>query len=192
MLMDSTESYVEYISPFVIHQNPASWYALLVLSGTESRCCVWLCKRQFKPYWPRYQAMTKLSRSRRDIRWRSVIPGYLFLPAVGELNWRLLRRYNPYIHGVLADAATDEWIKIPDKGENSIGRIREIEMALNSSPVAAAQGIPFRVGQRVHIENLGADATITRIDGARHITVETKMFERVIRVNLSVLEIESV
>jgi transcription antitermination factor NusG len=163
-----------------------------VLSGAEHRCCVWLRRRQYEPYWPRYQAMTKLSRHRRAMRWRSVIPGYLFLPAVGELNWRLLRRYNPYIHGVLADASTDEWIRIPDGGANSIERIREIEMALNSSPVAAAQGIPFRVGQRVRVDRLGAEAIIVRIDSARQITVETRMFERAIRVCLPVSEIEAV
>jgi hypothetical protein len=30
---------------------------LLVQSSAEQKCCYWLRRRQYRPYWPRYNAM---------------------------------------------------------------------------------------------------------------------------------------
>lgn len=174
--------------------NAARWLALLVQSGGEGRAVRALRRERFgKAYWPRYKAMVKarLRGGPRVTKLRSVIPGYLFLLAEGGIDLAEMRGYTATIRGVLTDV-NGKWVVFPESGRNSIDDIRRIEAALNASPVAAAQGIPFKTGQRVRIDRLDMDGTITRIDGAAQITVEARMFGRLTRVILPVAEIEAI
>ena len=174
-----------------IIESPVRWYALLVESGSERKACIWLKRRQFNPYWPRYKGTVKLNRHRREIRWRSVIPGYLFLPIpiTQDINMDLLKKA-PAIREALRNGHGDI-VEIPEKGQQGIEKIRFIEEALNLSAVAAAQGIPFKVGQRIFIRRLEIEGTIARIDSRRQITVEAPMFGSRVRMVMPVAELEA-
>lgn len=156
-------------SPY-IYQGECDWAALLTQPGSERKACIWLRRRQFEPYWPRYRGQVKLNRHRRAIRWRSVIPGYLFLPMVGEINWPLFDRA-PGIHGKMTNA--EGYAK--RLTQQHIADIQRIEAALNSSEINAVQGIPFKVDQRVRpVDDLYCqwEGKIVRIDSRRQIAVE--------------------
>jgi transcription antitermination factor NusG len=166
---------------------PPRWFAVLVQSGAELRCWHWFRRRGIDPYWPCYR--TQPRQRGRQARFRAVIPGYLFLPLPAFISWTDVRRYNSAFRGVLSDA-DGEFIELPDR---DVTRIRDIELALRSSPIAAAQGIPFKVGQQVMISRLDLEGTIIRIDSSRHIEVEAKhLFGRVVRIHLPVSEIDAV
>lgn len=169
----------------------AAWYALLIESGKERKACIWMRRRQYEPYWPRYMSPTKLNRHRFAERWRSVIPGYLFLP-IGErgANWSLLETA-PGFRSFLRSGSGD-LIKIPEFGRQGIEQIREIESALNLSIIAAADGVPFKVGQQVMLSKLEIPAIVLRIDRKRKICVEAKLFGRVVRINVPAAEIEAI
>jgi transcription antitermination factor NusG len=171
-----------------------AWFALKVRAGSESRAKRALEARSIVPYWPRYQALKRIIGSRLAARrksWRSVIPGLMFVPVDYRAVHETIRSYSTSIQGVLADAG-GKWVTIPDNGRQSMETIRQIEAALNASAIAARDGIPFRVGQRVRVERLASEGTIARIDGTRQITVEAFMFGRVTRMIVPVSEIESV
>src|ERR1700685_2424563 len=162
-----------------IYDKPCKWYALLTESGTERKATIWLKRRQYHPYWPRYMGQVKLNRHRRGVRWRSVLPGYIFIPipTEREANWQLLEK-TPGVRGVMRHPNYD-FIEFKLRDISDICRI---ELALNESPVAASEGIPFRVGQKVRImsgifEN--QQTCIMRIDKGRKLTVEVPLFGRV-------------
>jgi len=165
-----------------------SWYVLL--SQGERRACRWLVRRQYAPYWPTYVGTVKLNRHRRQARVRSVLPGYLFLPlpAEPEPNWRLILK-TPGVREVIRDVDN---VPIIIK-DIEITHIRDIEAALNASPMCAVEGIPFRLGQMVRVTN---DALwqwrgpIMRIDHGGQITIEVEMFGRRTRATVPVAEIE--
>lgn len=167
------------------------WYALMITAGMERKVCIWLRRRQYQPYWPRYKGPVKLNRHRTANRWRSVIPGYLFLPQPPfEMNWRLIEEDAPGGAGFLRSHGAI--VKIPESGKQGIERICEIEAALNASPVAAADGIPFKVGQRVQISKLCLEGVVVRLDKKRKICVETSLFGRVTRITVSAADVEAV
>lgn len=189
MEMTSTEKFEADCEPV---QAPRSWYAFLVETGKERRVSDWLTVRQFQPYWPRYKGQVKLNRHRRAIRPRSVIPGYLFVPLNLEPNWRLLTGTHAKaigIRGVLRSGSSDYAILT----EQHIEAIRNIEAALNESPVCATEGIPFKVGQRVRVnsEPWNWEGPIIRIDSRRQIVVEARMFGRATRIVVAASEIEA-
>ena len=165
------------------------WYALLVGFGMERKVCIWLRRRQFSPYWPRYKGPVKLNRHRRQIRWRGVIPGYLFLPVpiCDEINCPLLEKApgSPKIMRAIDNHPRE--IK-----DYEVDRIKEIEVALNESVIAAAEGIPFRRGQQVRIPKLEMDAKIMEIDSARRIVLEAALFGRMIKFTVAASDIESI
>ena len=165
------------------------WCALLVQSNAERKCCIWLKRRGFSPYWARFKASQKLNRHRRAMRWKSVIAGYLFLPKYDQMNWKLIEDA-PGVRGFLRMAG--EIVSLPESGEQGIAKIREIEDCLNASPVAAAQGIPFKVKQKVRVAKLEMEAIIIKIESARLIELEGNIFGRVTKIRLPVTEIEAI
>lgn len=175
-----------------IYQNPCRWFALLTDSGTERKATIWLKRRQFHPYWPRYMGPVKLNRHRRGVRWRSVLPGYVFLPIPieKEANWQLIER-TPGVRSVMRYASR-EFIEFKTADIDSISRI---EVALNESPIAASEGIPFRVGQQVRIVSGIFENHITAIlaiDKGRRISLEVPMFGSTTRIVLPAADIEAV
>jgi len=145
------------------------WYALLVMGGRERKVCIWLRRRQYSPYWPRYRGQVKLNRHRRAVRWKSVIAGYVFLPHVEWMNWRLIEE-GPNVIGFMRNAGT--LIKIPNLGREGIEGIKSIEESLNASPLAAADGIPFKEGQKVWVSRMEQFGTILSIEKGRKLIVE--------------------
>lgn len=149
----------------------ACWYALLVASGTERKACIWLRRRQYEPYWPRFMGQVRLNRHRRQMRWRSVIPGYLFLPIFTEANWPLIEEA-PGVHGIMSNGEGGH-IEIPEAGKDGIEQIRAIEAALNASPIAAADGVPFKAGQQIRLKLLdNIEGKIISVEKGRKLIVE--------------------
>lgn len=165
------------------------WYALLVQSGKERQVCIWLRRRQYEPYWPRFMGIVKLNRHRKAKRWCSVMPGYLFLPDTGAINWELVEGAQG-VHGFMSSASGHLTV-IPDKGKQGIEQIKAIESAMQESVIAAAHRIPFKINQKVWVERLSVEGKILRIDGPRRIEVEVLMFDRKTKVFLPVPEIEA-
>ena len=166
------------------------WYALLVQSGKERKFCFWLRKRQYQPYWPRFMGVVKLNRHRKAKRWCSVIPGYLFLPDNGAINWELIEEAQG-VHGFMSNASGD-LVDLPYKGKQGIEQIKLIESALQESVIAATQGIPFKTGQQVWVGKLSVEGKILRIDNSRQITVEVPMFGSRVKSVMPVSELEAV
>ena len=76
-----------------------------------------------------------------------------------------------------------------------IAHVREIEEALNVSPIAAVQGIPFKVGQRVRITGKNHPAwegPIVRIENKRRVVVEIFMLGRTVCLTVSANKLEAV
>ncbi len=170
--------------------SATAWYALLIASGAERKACIFLRKRQYEPYWPRYRGEVKLNRHRRAIRYRSVIPGYLFLPIKPAPHWALFED-EAWYRGVIRDSKCEP-VQIPELGRQGIEQIREIESALNASPIAAADGVPFKIGQKVRLVRLELTGTVMRIDKRRRVCVEAKLFGRDTRIMVAALEIEPI
>lgn len=169
--------------------SATGWYALLVQSGKERQVCIWLRRRQYEPYWPRFMGIVKLNRHRKAKRWCSVMPGYLFLPDIGAINWELVEGAQG-VHGFMSSASGHLTV-IPDKGKQGIEQIKAIESAMQESVVAAAQGIPFKVGQKVWIDRLSSEAVIKKIDSRRQIGLEILMFGSKVRMTAPVSELEA-
>lgn len=167
-----------------------TWYALM--TDSEKKACIWLRKRQYEPYWARYMGPVKVNRHRTMSRWRSVLPGYLFLPIpMGrDPNWRLIEE-SPGIRSVMRQG-NFEPVRISSR---DIDEIRRIEGAMNASEIAAREGIPFKVGQKVRVINdtLGFEGTVIKLDTKRKITIEVpSLFGRVTKIMLPVSEIEAI
>ncbi len=174
-----------------IYADPCTWYALLIESGAERKATIWLKRRQYKPYWPRYMGHVKLNRHRRGMRWRSVIPGYLFLPipTEREAGWQLIEQ-TPGVRGVMRHADYN----FVEFKEQDIADVSRIEKALNESPVAATEGIPFRVGQMVRIVRgifEGHQTAILSIERGRKIGLEVPWMNSTTKIILPVSEIEA-
>lgn len=155
-----------------VYQGQCDWVALLSEPGRERQACIWLRRRQYEPYWPRYKGQVKLNRHRRAVRWRSVIPGYLFLPNI-NINWRLIEEDAPGVHGKMRNS--EGYPKLLKT--KIITDIQRIEAALNSSEINAAQGIPFKIGQLVRpTDDLYNhwEGKIVRIDARNKIGVEVR------------------
>lgn len=165
------------------------WYALLVQSGKERQVCIWLRRRQYEPYWPRFMGIVKLNRHRKAKRWCSVMPGYLFLPDAKPIDWSLVEEAQG-VHGFMSMASGD-LVVIPHRGRQGIEQIRSIEAACNADAKAAAFGIPFKKGQLVKIDRLETHGEIIAINNRRQIFVEVQMFGRATRLALPVDEIEA-
>lgn len=166
-----------------------SWYALLVEANQERRICDWLYIRQYRVYWPRFESLVKLNRHRRGKRYRSVLPGYLFIfvPIGRELNGRLLEEY-PHIRRIMRYASGD----IVVVSAEDIDKIRDLETALQNE-VAAAGNIPFRIGQIVSVRSLcGASCKILAIDSGKRIEVEANLFGGKRRSFVAVSDIEAI
>jgi transcription antitermination factor NusG len=165
------------------------WFVLLTES--ERKAAVWLERNQYLPYWPKYSGQEKLARGRRRACLRSVIPGYIFLPLANgsDPDWKHVLG-TPGVREVIRDGEHTP-ISI---GNYEIGRIRDIEAALNSSPLCAAEGIPFHVGQIVRVRNdmlWSWRGPIVHIDKGGKITIEADVFGRRSKVVLPVHEIEA-
>lgn len=175
----------EQVSP-----QPATvdrWYALLTRAGLERRACIWLRIRQLEPYWPRYNPVPRPYQDPRKVSWRSVIPGYMFLPAPADCA---LVEEAPGVR-VMRDGDGAP-IKIPNDGKQGIAQIREIAKSLNDDAIAARDGVPFYKGQKVRVIRLEVEAKIDRIDSRRRVVVSVPMFGSVVPLTLSVADIESV
>jgi transcription antitermination factor NusG len=169
--------------------EPRRWYVLL--TERERKAAVWLERNRYLPYWPKYSGQEKLARGRRRACLRSVIPGYVFLPLANgsDPDWKHVLG-TPGVREVIRDGDHTP-ISI---GDHEIERIRMIEAALNASPVAAAAGIPFKVGQRVRVRNdmlWQWQGQILDIDKSGKISIEADLFGRRTKVVLPVSEIEA-
>ena len=175
-----------------IYAGTCKWFALFTESGSERKATIWLKQRNHYPYWPRYMGQVKLRRQRRGFRWRSVIPGYLFLaiPEPFIADWEAIEE-TPGVRGVMRKA---NWDLVEFKPKD-IEDINRIEKALNESPIAANEGIPLRVSQRVRIRSgifKGHETTVVAIEKKRKITVEVPMFGTKARIVLPASELEAV
>jgi hypothetical protein len=163
-----------------------SWYVILMSTGLERRACIWMRLRGLQPYWARYRVNWREFQVRSGIQWRSVLPGYLFLPHPADCK---LVEDAPGVRRFLRDGNG----KPETLDEHEMDRIREIESALNDSIIAARDGIPFKVGQRVYITKLQIGGIILRLDGRRRIIVSTSIFgSRGVPMTVSVADIESI
>lgn len=169
--------------------DPVRWRALLVKGGAERGVCQWLQARQIRAYWARYQVdATRFPRhGRTGVIWRSVIPGYLFLPLTRELSSDYFE-YAPNVFGLMRDGVGNV-VEISDRDIQSIKRIEE---ACQASAIAAAYGIPFKVGEKVWLKHMEIEVVIKEIDSRRKILVEAPLFGSVVPMTLSVDAIESV
>jgi len=191
MATAQTQYVTSQYNPFSVEtiKELGSWYALLVQSGRERRICDWLHIRQYEVYWPRFESLVKLNRHRRGKRYRSVLPGYLFIfvPVGGELNCPLLEDY-PHIRRIMRRASGEVVIVSAE----DIDKIQNLETALQNE-VAAAGNIPFRIGQIVSVRSLcGASCKILRIDNGKRIEVEANLFGGKRRAFVPVSDIEAI
>lgn len=193
------------------------WSILLMTTGIERRACHWLRQRGLQPYWARYRVNWREFQARSGIQWRSVLPGYLFLPwptdstqttisdaptvetsalKVGDVIPGGKKRIIDYCQLVEKAPGVRRFVRNGDGepetlGEHDMDRIREIEAALNDSIIAARDGIPFKVGQLVHVKRLEMTGKILRLDGRRRIIIEVFMFGSFVPLTLSVADIEA-
>jgi transcription antitermination factor NusG len=166
------------------------WYALLTQANVETRIARWLRIYKYEMYWPRYTTMVKAARNRRRIRWRSVIPGYLFLALTPEqpLDVRLIESC-PMIHRVMRNGSGD----VVEINPMDIESIKRIEAALQADEMAAAQNIPFKVSQVVAVKSLlGAHCKILRIADRKRVEVLAILFGAKRQTLVAVSDIEAV
>ena len=161
------------------------WYVLLTTTGVERRTCIWMRLRGLEPYWARYRVNWREFQVRSGIQWRSVLPGYLFLPHPADCK---MVEDAPGVRRFLRNG--DGKPKTLD--EHEIGQIREIEAALNDSIIAARDGIPFKVGQWVEVKRLEKRGKILRLDGRRRIIISVPEWFNGSPMTLSVADIEAV
>jgi hypothetical protein len=166
--------------------SESRWCVFLCQTGVERRACIWMRLRGLQPYWARYRVTWREFQARHGIQWRSVLPGYLFLPWPADCK---LVEDAPGVRRFLRNVAGE-----PETlGEHDMSQIREIEAALNASTVAARDGIPFKVGQLVHVKRLEMNGKILRLDGRRRIIICVPMFgSRGVPLTVSVGDIEAV
>src|SRR5579859_2419256 len=83
------------------------WRGVHCQPGSERQACIWLRRHGLKPRWFRFRAEpTRDIKSRRNVRWRSVIPGYLFLPVpLSRSIDSSFFDYAPGIRGFMRNAA---------------------------------------------------------------------------------------
>jgi transcription antitermination factor NusG len=176
----------EQIGPTSHREGQGSrWYVILMSTGLERRACIWMRLRGLQPYWARYRVSWREFQARTGIQWRSVLPGYLFLPWPADCK---LVEDAPGVRRFLRDV--DGKPKTLDQHE--LDKIRETEAALNCSIIAARDGIPFKVGQLVEVKSLENTGKILRLDGRRRIIIEVFMFNRFVTGTFSVADIEAV
>ena len=180
-----------------IIDEPVRWRALDVQSGKERQACIWLRMRQFQPYWPRYRSENRIHANRKNIRWKSVIPGYVFLPIPSNIVFLPIHpasagsdffRFAPGIRGFMRNGSGN----IVELRSADIDQIKDIEEALQSSIIAAEQGIPFKVGQKVRIVKPGIEAKIVEITSKRRIIVEAQFLGALRQWTLAGSEIEAI
>lgn len=171
---------------------PQIWYALLVISGQERRACIWLKRRQYEPYWPRFRGPVKVNRHRSMIRWRSVIPGYLFLPIpmTKTINCELIESARQ-VRKVMRNGS-GEPVMIPEFGKDGIARIKEMEESANADARAWDGGMPFKVGDKILIKRMTLEAKVKKLlIGKKKVVVETVFFGGMREFELPVSEIEA-
>lgn len=152
--------------------DPVIWRALRVTSGRERPACIWLKMHQLHPYWPRYRVEPTRLQNRRKIIWRSVLSGYLFLPLLLERPIdRTFFEYCPGISNWMRDGAGN----VAKLTEEEIACIRRLELAMQASVIAAVEGIPFKVGDKVRIKPYGIKGTIIELVSRREIKIEAPL-----------------
>ena len=162
------------------------WYVFLVMAGMERRACSWLRQHGLDPYWPRYEVGHRDFKQRRKMIWRSVLPGYLFIPTPVDCG---LVEEAPGVHRFIRYANRD----LAELDGHDMNKIREIEAALADSVIAARDGIPFKVGQAVHIIPLDINGEIQLLDSKRRIVVSVPLFGGSgVPMIVSVADIESI
>ena len=164
------------------------WYALLATSGRERKSLAYLVKRGYLAYWPHYYARTRWRGHKSREIVRAALPGYMFLPS-DKPDWPLILEA-PGIRDVMRDGDSPYQLSDID-----MKKIRLIDEAVNASPVSAARGIPFKVGQRVRlIHSLweGWETEILGIDKSGQITLEVPLLGGHHKAKIALAEIEAV
>ncbi len=175
--------------PVSVMDGPVIWRVLLVQSGRERQACGWLQDKQFNPYWARYRVEPTRIQDRRYVKWRSVIPRCVFLPIpVLRLIDSDFFKFAPGVRGFMRNGSGN----VVRLKEEEIDQIRKIEEALQASPIAAVEGIPFREGQKVRIIKPDLEATIKEITSKRRIVVEAMFLNAMREWQLSESEIEAI
>src|SRR5215469_3055561 len=107
------------------------WWMLLVEPGKERSARDSFHRYGVQAYWPNYHSLLRPTlplRERRRTDYRSVIPGYLFVPALPtEMFWDIVERIPGVGHAVLNFSGDVATLK-----EESIDVIRAIERGMQT------------------------------------------------------------
>ena len=167
------------------------WYVLLTGSSVEWRTAERLERRGYAPYWPHFPGRVRHRGHHSRPVLRSVMPGYLLLNiAAGRApDW-------PHI---IDTVGVRDVLRYADHTPilmraHEVETIRHIEEALNASPIAAASGIPFKVGDQVRLLAelyAGWQGPILAMDKAGRITLEIALLGRHVRMIVPASAIEA-
>jgi hypothetical protein len=126
---------------------PQQWCMLQVTPGMERGARDGFHRYGVRAYWPNYHSFLRPTlplRERRRTDYRSVIPGYLFVPALPtEMLWDFRLRIPGVRHAVLNFSGDVATLK-----EEDIDVIRSIEAGMNT-PIAGRTLHNLKAGDKV-------------------------------------------
>jgi len=158
------------------------WCMLLVTPGKEQHARDSFHRYGVQAYWPNYHSFLRSTlplRERRRTDCRSVIPGYLFVPALPtEMLWDITQRIPGAGHALLNFSGGVATLK-----EESIDVIRAIEGGMHTL-VPGKSLHNFKTGDKVRfVDDLQGRWPPGRISGAvrdGRITVEVRVMGRMV------------
>jgi len=147
MLM-ATEQTQTWHQTFV---EPEQWCMVGVRPGKEPECCDSFRRQGLRCYWPNYYVFG-YSKPRRAARrgqpYRSVMPGYLFMPLPAtDLFWNVVERWSGVAHPIRSYSGDLLALHNED-----IQVIRKIEAGLNT-PVPRKSLHNFKTGDKVRFSD---------------------------------------
>jgi transcription antitermination factor NusG len=173
---------------------PQQWCMLLVTPGQEREARDSFHRYGVRAYWPNYHSFLRSTlplRKRRRTEDRSVIPGYLFVPALPtEMIWDISLRIPGVLNAVLnfsGDMATFK--------DESIEVIRAIERGMHT-PVPGKSLHNFKTGDKVRfvddITQRWPPGKIAGATGDGRITVEVKAMGRIVPFQVFPHQVEKI
>lgn len=164
-----------------VNVDPEAWCMVGTRPGLEQDVCDSFRRGGVRCYWPNYYVFgyTIIARrgSRRGRQYRSVMPGYLFMPLPTEdAFWHVAERHNGTCHPIKTFSGALLAIRNSD-----ILKIRKIEGDLNT-PQPKKTLHNFRPGQKVRfIEDLltgWPPGKVARLADDGRIVIETELMGR--------------
>lgn len=161
---------------------PDQWFMLLVRPGKEQEARDSFRRYGLRAYWPNYHSTSHWSPQRRERRrtdYRSVIPGYLFVPALPSSTfWNIIERNLGIVNVVRNYSGELAVLKNAD-----IEVVRSIEASMNT-PVPGKSLHNFKTGDKVRF----ADDTLNRWPPGRvagsindgRISIEVEVMGRIV------------